>query len=461
MPKAGSKQSPLISLAPLIDGLLMALSGWLAYFTRWDRWTMTLEYLAVLLLGTVLVLVVFPATGAYKRRQDGRYWQDTGKVWPGVFFVAVSLMILGTLTKSTADYSRLWMAYWLVYSLVALFVYRWIALLLANLGQARPTRILIVGEGEFARSVAERARRADDAHWEVIDIVSPFAESPQSSGEGRPVNDMEKLISAPNSEIDEIWIAMASSALVQQEAVIRVLQASSLTVRYVPDLSMLTLLNHTPSEAAGMTVIDINASPLMGHNTLIKAAIDKLIAVIALTLLAPVMLVIACVIKLNSPGPVLFRQKRHGWDGRVIQILKFRTMYQAPVNADDARQARANDPRITSIGRFLRNTSLDELPQFINVLCGDMSVVGPRPHPLALNHSFSGRIDAYMQRHRVKPGITGWAQIHGLRGETETLDKMQRRIEYDLYYIEHWSLWLDIKIILRTLVSGWVGSNAY
>jgi putative colanic acid biosynthesis UDP-glucose lipid carrier transferase len=448
-------------MAPLIDALLMMLSGWVAYFTRWGRWTMSLEYLAVLLLGTLLVLVVFPATGAYKRRQDGRYWQDTGKVWPGVFFIAASLMILGTLTKSTAEYSRLWMAYWLVYSLVVFFLYRGIALLLANVGQATPTRILIVGEGDFAHSVAQQARGADDAHWEVIDIVSPFAATPRIAGEEALVSDMETLISAPDTAIDEIWIAMASSALIQQEAVIRVLQASSLTVRYVPDLSMLTLLNHTPSKAAGMTVIDINDSPLMGHNTLIKAAIDKLIAVIALVLLSPVMLVIASVIKLNSPGPVLFRQKRHGWDGRVIQVLKFRTMYQAPPSADDARQAQANDPRITSIGRFLRNTSLDELPQFINVLRGDMSVVGPRPHPLALNRSFAGRIDAYMQRHRVKPGITGWAQIHGLRGETETLDKMQRRIEYDLYYIEHWSLWLDLRIILRTLVSGWVGSNAY
>ena len=188
---------------------------------------------------------------------------------------------------------------------------------------------------------------------------------------------------------------------------------------------------------------------------------DKLISVAALTLLAPLFALIALAVKLDSPGPVFFLQKRHGWDGRVIQILKFRTMDHVDSTTEDSRQARLNDPRITTVGRLLRKTSLDEIPQFINVLKGEMSVVGPRPHPLALNHSYANRIDAYMQRHRVKPGITGWAQIHGFRGETETLEKMQRRIEYDLYYIQHWPLWMDIKIIVLSIFAGWTGKNAY
>jgi len=142
-------------------------------------------------------------------------------------------------------------------------------------------------------------------------------------------------------------------------------------------------------------------------------------------------------------------------------VLKFRTMHDDVSAPDHANQAQRDDPRITRIGAFLRRTSLDELPQFVNVLKGDMSVVGPRPHPVALNKAFIRRIDAYMQRHRVKPGITGWAQIHGLRGETETLEKMQQRVKYDLYYIEHWSIWLDIRIIARTVIGGWGGKNAY
>ena len=360
------------------------------------------------------------------------------------------------------------MAYWLLYTFASLFLFRLGIATLAQalrLGVSRPTRILIVGEGELAQSVASRLRRAVDANWEVVDIVAPFATGRQVAN-GLPTVDaslhaMEARLYNPGSDIDEIWIAMDNTAPDRQDAVIDVLRTSSVTVRYVPDLSMLALLNHAPSEVAGMTVVDLNASPLTGYNTLIKAAVDKLIAMVALLALSPLLVVIAALIKHDSPGPVFFRQQRHGWDGRVINVLKFRTMRDTPAPGDDARQASHNDPRVTSIGRLLRSTSLDELPQFINVLRGDMSVVGPRPHPLALNQSFAGRIDAYMQRHRVKPGITGWAQVHGLRGETQTLEKMQRRIEFDLYYIQHWSLWLDIRIILLTLATGWSGKNAY
>lgn len=467
MPRSGARLSYVTTLAPLFDGLWVALAGWLAYYTRWDKWAMPLEYVSVLVLGTGLVLVIFPATGAYRSWRDKHYWQNTANALPGLFFVAVFLMIAGTLTKTTAYFSRLWMAYWLLYTVASVFLFRWSTAVFASLlslGHARPTRVLIVGEGDFAHSVAAQARQAVDARWEVVDIISPHGASVQvANGASVPpqLNAMEALISDPNSGLDEIWIAMDNTALHKQEAVIRVLQTSCLTVRYVPDLSMLALLNHIPSKVAGMTVIDLNASPLTGHNTLIKATVDKVIAVVALVLLAPLLALIAVLIKLDSPGPVFFRQKRHGWDGRVINVLKFRTMRESTEQADDARQAQPNDPRVTAIGRVLRKTSLDELPQFINVLRGEMSVVGPRPHPLALNHSYSGRIDAYMQRHRVKPGITGWAQVHGLRGETETLEKMQRRVEYDLYYIEHWSLWLDIKIILLTIATGWGGKNAY
>jgi putative colanic acid biosynthesis UDP-glucose lipid carrier transferase len=467
MPRSNPRQSLVATLAPLFDGLWVALAGWLAYVTRWDRWDMSLEYVSVLVLGTGLMLVMFPATGAYRSWRDKHYWQNTASALPGLFFVAVILMVFGTLTKTTAYFSRLWMGYWFVYALASLFLFRWTAATLASvfhLGQSRPTRILIIGDGVFAQSVADRVRLAVDANWQVVDIISPYAANRQAANSGvaaTQLNDMEAMISNPDNEIDEVWIAMDNTSLDRQEAVIRVLRTSSLTVRYVPDLSMLTLLNHVPSEVAGMTVVNLNTSPLSGHNTLIKAAVDKLIALTALVLTAPLLGLIALLIKLDSPGPVFFRQKRHGWDGRVINVLKFRTMRESTAQDDDARQAQQNDPRVTSIGRVLRKTSLDELPQFINVLRGEMSVVGPRPHPLALNHSYAGRIDAYMQRHRVKPGITGWAQVHGLRGETETLEKMQRRIEFDLYYIEHWSLWLDIRIILLTLATGWGGANAY
>lgn len=467
MPRSNARQSLVASVAPLFDGLCVALAGWLAYATRWGKWNLSIEYMSVLVLGTGLVLVLLPATGAYRSWRDQHYWQNTANVLPGLFFVAVFLMTVGTLTKTTAFFSRLWMAYWLAYTLGVLFLFRWTIAILVNVfrvGQSRPIRVLLVGDGTFAQTVATRLRDAVDAHWEVVDIISPYSAVRQvAHGQvvATPLHEMEALISNTGNRIDEVWIAMDNTSLDRQDAVIRVLRTSSLTVRYVPDLSMLSLLNHEPSDVAGMTVVNLNASPLTGYNTLIKAAVDKLLALAALTLTAPLLLLISALIKFDSPGPILFRQKRHGWDGRVIHVLKFRTMRESPADADDARQAQFNDPRVTAVGRILRRTSLDELPQFINVLRGEMSVVGPRPHPLSLNYSYAGKIDAYMQRHRVKPGITGWAQVHGLRGETETLEKMQRRIEFDLYYIEHWSLWLDIRIILLTLAKGWSDANAY
>jgi putative colanic acid biosynthesis UDP-glucose lipid carrier transferase len=177
-------------------------------------------------------------------------------------------------------------------------------------------------------------------------------------------------------------------------------------------------------------------------------------------LLAPLFITIAIAIKLSSPGPVFFTQPRLGLNGRRFDVLKFRSM-KLHLEHGKITQATKDDPRITPVGRFLRRTSLDELPQFFNVLLGDMSVVGPRPHALVHNDLYKNKLSRYMQRHRVKPGITGWAQINGYRGETDTDEKMARRIQFDLYYIQHWSFWMDLKIIVWTAFKGWTNKNAY
>ena len=180
-----------------------------------------------------------------------------------------------------------------------------------------------------------------------------------------------------------------------------------------------------------------------------------------LLLISPVLLVVAIGVKLSSPGPVFFRQQRNGWGGKPIHVLKYRSMVVHQEAVGTVTQASKQDARITAFGAFLRRTSLDELPQFWNVMTGEMSIVGPRPHAVAHNDQYKVLVDDYMLRHRVKPGITGWAQINGYRGETDTLDKMQKRVEYDLYYIEHWSVWLDLKIIALTVFKGFVNKNAY
>ncbi|MFT4518017.1 MAG: Undecaprenyl-phosphate glucose phosphotransferase [Halioglobus sp.] len=464
------QQSTLTTFAPLIDGFLVAIGGWIAYFTRWYSWDMSLEYVSVLVLGTSLTIIVLPMSGAYKSWRGETRWQKGGNTIPGLLAVAAILMIAGTLTKTSADFSRLWMGYWLIYSLIALLLFRWLFGALSRyLGftERQTVRVLMVGAGDYAHTVATKARAATDAHWQITGFVPTGAVKDCIQNDPAPLaslEEMEKLASDPDSAIEEIWIALAEDELGSRESVIQLLQSSCVAVRYIPDLSVLTLLNHVPAEAAGMTVIDLNASPLTGHNILLKAVFDRLFALTALLLLAPVLIIIALCIKLTSVGPVIFRQKRHGSDGSVIHVLKFRTMKSA--NSTDSsnngmQQAHKNDPRITPIGHLLRRTSLDELPQFLNVLRGDMSVVGPRPHPLALNEFYISSINAYMQRHRVKPGITGWAQVHGFRGQTDSLEKMQNRVSYDLYYIQHWSLWMDIQIIALTLLRGWTGRNAY
>jgi len=208
-------------------------------------------------------------------------------------------------------------------------------------------------------------------------------------------------------------------------------------------------------------LMNLSTTPMEGFNRYLKAFEDRLLALLILILISPLLLIIAIGVKLSSPGPILFKQLRHGWDGKPIKIYKFRTMFEHSEEGGKVTQAGRQDARVTPFGAFLRRTSLDELPQFFNVLQGRMSIVGPRPHALAHNEEYKDQIDAYMLRHKVKPGITGWAQINGWRGETDTLEKMQKRVEYDLYYIDHWSLWFDLKILLLTLFKGFVGKNAY
>ena len=220
-------------------------------------------------------------------------------------------------------------------------------------------------------------------------------------------------------------------------------------------------MNHGMSVVLGVPMLDISFSPMAGPNLVLKWLEDRVLAACILVLISPLLLAVAVAVKLTSPGPVLFKQRRHGWHGETIEVYKFRSMVVHQEAGDHVTQARRNDSRITPLGSFLRRTSLDELPQFINVLQGRMSIVGPRPHAVQHNLHYRELIPRYMLRHKVKPGITGWAQINGLRGETDTVDKMAARVQADIFYIENWSLWLDLKIILLTVLKGFGGKNAY
>ncbi|MCY1359638.1 UDP-glucose:undecaprenyl-phosphate glucose-1-phosphate transferase [compost metagenome] len=232
------------------------------------------------------------------------------------------------------------------------------------------------------------------------------------------------------------------------------------SVYIVPDVFIFELLHARSQNINGVPTISIFDSPMTGTKAIIKRMEDIVLSALILCLIAVPMFFIGAAVKLSSPGPVFFRQQRYGIDGRPIQVWKFRSM-RVMENGTDVVQATRNDNRITKVGAFIRRTSLDELPQFINVLLGDMSIVGPRPHAVAHNEQYRTQIGSYMLRHKVKPGITGWAQVNGWRGETDTLDKMQKRVEHDLEYINNWSLWWDLKIVFFTVFKGFVHKNAY
>jgi putative colanic acid biosynthesis UDP-glucose lipid carrier transferase len=221
------------------------------------------------------------------------------------------------------------------------------------------------------------------------------------------------------------------------------------------------LFNRGVRHLGGVPLLSVSEPPISGWDLLTKGAEDRVLAVLITIILMPVMLVIAVWIKFDSAGPVIFGQRRYGFNNNEFTVFKFRTMADDPSYSDGARQATRNDPRVTRVGAFLRRHSLDELPQLINVLKGEMSLVGPRPHAVVHNEQYAQLIDGYLGRHKVKPGITGWAQVNGLRGETDTLEKMEARVQHDLFYVDHWSLLFDLRILLLTFVVGFRSQDAY
>jgi len=257
-----------------------------------------------------------------------------------------------------------------------------------------------------------------------------------------------------------IFVALPLKAQKRIAEILEKCGDTTASVHLIPDFFTFNLLHARLSEVGNMQTLSVYDSPIFGINDVLKRMFDIVFSLSVLSVIAIPMLGIAAAVKFTSKGPVIFKQIRYGLDGRRIEVWKFRSMTTMD-NGDKVVQATKGDARITPVGEFIRRTSLDELPQFINVLQGSMSVVGPRPHAVAHNEEYRKLIPYYMLRHKVKPGITGWAQINGYRGETDTLDKMEGRVEYDLDYIRNWSLWMDIKIVFLTFFKGFTGSHVH
>jgi Undecaprenyl-phosphate glucose phosphotransferase len=290
----------------------------------------------------------------------------------------------------------------------------------------------------------------------AIELVATFDLKQAQSG---PASELFHL--CRTGRISEILIAVDGQVSQEVDTLLQKLSSLAITVRLVPRLTTARPAWSPLQEIYGAPTIPVIRPPLTDMQAAVKRCFDLLASSVALFLFAPLFLFIAILIKIDSPGPVLFRQERWGINARRITVLKFRTMFIEADPDPKVMQARRADPRVSRIGRFLRRSSLDELPQLLNVLLGNMSLVGPRPHASAHNEFYASRVENYLNRHRLKPGITGLAQVNGCRGETDTIDKMQRRVVYDLQYVERWSLSLDLKIILKTALVGFLHPNAY
>ncbi|MCG9780173.1 undecaprenyl-phosphate glucose phosphotransferase [Photobacterium damselae] len=353
---------------------------------------------------------------------------------------------------------------WFALSLVGLLLFRVsVIFCIHKYWTSLPARrIAIIGMTSGGLAIESALRKELKGQNFIIEYyddrdVSRFGYMTKSENKGK-VNEL--IDQAKQGNVDEVYIALPMIARERIKYFLQLFSDTTVETYIVPDLYTYNLAINQFREIGNVQTFSVFASPFDGIGDLIKRTEDLVIGSIILLLISPILLAVAIGVKLSSPGPVLFKQDRYGLGGKCIKVWKFRSM-KVMENDSVVTQATKNDPRVTKFGAFIRRTSLDELPQFFNVIQGSMSIVGPRPHAVAHNEEYRVLVDNYMIRHKVKPGITGLAQVNGFRGETDTLDKMEMRIRYDIRYIQSWSLLLDLKIIFLTVFKGFVGETAY
>jgi Undecaprenyl-phosphate glucose phosphotransferase len=368
------------------------------------------------------------------------------------------LLAAAFLVKVSDTYSRAWALSWFAGGGVGLVAGRlalrqWVRGL--SVAGRFANRTVIVGAGDQGRRLAGYLQRHGDVTTKVIGFADDRLTRVPQESEGLPVfGRVDHLVDLIRRDlVDQVIVALPWTADTRLREVVNKLEQTPVPIRLAPDLAAFSFPDRRFTTVGRLPMMQLFERPISGWSFVAKNMEDRLLAGGLLLLFAPLLALVALAIKIDSPGPVFFRQKRYGFNNDLFQCWKFRTMRQDRTDVNAEVLTRRGDDRVTRVGRFLRKTSLDELPQLVNVLKGDMSLVGPRPHATsakAAGRLYEEAVDAYAARHRVKPGITGWAQVNGWRGETDTLEKIERRVECDLFYIENWSLGLDLKILLRT-----------
>ncbi|WP_293949355.1 undecaprenyl-phosphate glucose phosphotransferase [Sneathiella sp.] len=377
------------------------------------------------------------------------------------------LLAVGFSLKVSDDYSRIWMYSFGLSCFMVIVSYRLVAFFIINYLAERGVctrKIVVLGGGKQTEQLLRQLDREKPSVNKVVGIFDDRIGRVGPTVGGYPLlGNLEALIRfVRKHHVDDIIVALPWNADERQLEIVSRLRELPAHVHLVSDLVGFRFPHRpSPNHFGGLPMIEVVNSPLSGFKIVIKALEDRILGGLALLLFSPILILVALAIRLESKGPVLFKQKRYGYNNQIFEIYKFRSMYHNGEISKKTVQASKHDPRITRVGKFIRRTSLDELPQLFNVVNGTMSLVGPRPHAIDHNEEYSALIDGYFARHKVKPGITGWAQVKGYRGETDTLEKMEARVNYDTYYVENWSLFFDLQILVMTVFVGFVNKNAY
>jgi len=445
--------------ALLVFMVLMALS----YYVLQD---FAKDYQLLAVLGSLLTWIAMGAVDAYRAWRGSSLWQELQVLMLGWLAVIFILVMLAWSLQYGERFSRVVVGLWFGCSALGFMLSHTLQRLLLRWMRSNgknSRQVIIVGAGDLGKQLAERIQGAE---WMGMNLVGLFDDDVTKLGSvvhGAPVlgdtSDVYNYVVSQN--IDQVYLALPMRNEKVMRGIFDELQDSTASIFLVPDLFIFELMGAREQDVGGIPAFALCETPLTGPFGLIKRLEDIVVSSAILLLISPLLLLISIAIKLTSSGPVIFKQHRYGLNGEYIKVYKFRSMTVCDNDATVIKQASKGDARITPLGAFLRKTSLDELPQFVNVLQGRMSVVGPRPHAVAHNEEYRKLIKGYMWRHKMKPGITGWAQINGWRGETDTLEKMEKRVEYDLDYIRRWSVGFDIKIIFMTIFKGFIDKNAY
>lgn len=447
------------------DAVVLVATAAFTYWMRNDQFEMPTPYLVAISLSVVLQFMLGQVTGLYRFETLTRFPQQLGASSLCLSAVMACLAMAGYLTKTADIFSRLWLVTWFFIAYAGIVVARVVVIRQLEAWRTHGglrRRLAIVGAGEKGKRLIRHIKSDPDGDITLLGIFDNHA-SPGELIEGVPIigNVRSLVTDAGRLDIDEIIVAVSSENHEQLSSVMGELRSVPADITLCPDTIGLAIPILGVEEVNGLGLLRIYRRPISGWNRLMKAIEDRVLAFFLLVIFSPIFFLIAAAIKIDSHGDILFRQRRSGFNNNSFVLYKFRTMRDGTEDELTVPQARRDDPRVTHVGAFLRRTSLDELPQLLNVLKGEMSLVGPRPHAVAHNVHYADLIDQYLSRHRVKPGITGWAQVHGHRGETQTLEKMRSRVECDLYYIDHWSIWFDLRILLMTPFVGFVHRNAY